>query len=93
MDDQEDPAIDCADVRLSCEQAADLTLEDIILGEEDDDGSRQRVLCVFDDHLCGGGKQVIEWGPEPTACGHSTRAKVRGQFAGDRAPPRHGQRV
>lgn len=59
MDDQEDPAIDCADVRLSCEQAADLTLEDL-MGEEDDDGDRQRVLVAFDDHLCGGDKHVIE---------------------------------
>ena len=53
MDSEEDDSFTCADVRLSVNESADLTLDDLMGEGDDDTGERQRTMVVFDDHLSG----------------------------------------
>ena len=59
MDEEDDASFDCADVRMSVEKAAELTLEDLMGEADEETGERQKTLCVFDDHISGACKETI----------------------------------
>ena len=56
--DDEDSSFPAADVRLSVEKAAELTLEDLMGEVDEETGERQRTLVCLDDHLSGADKFV-----------------------------------
>ena len=58
LDTDEDSSFPCADVRLSVEKAAELTLEDVMGELDEETGERQRTMVAFDDHLSGCDKFV-----------------------------------